>query len=345
MTCFLTIGDIHFKLDNIQESIQFISEVETYILSNLNKIDFIVVLGDILHTHEKVHTQALNLALEFFKILLKYKKDKIYVLVGNHDMTTNTNFLNSSHWMNCLKEWGGIVVVDSIIDLKVKNDLILFCPYVPDGRFIEALTSYNKDGKDWKKSSLIFGHQLLNGVKMGMITATDVEEWNDNYPLVVSGHIHDKQWVKDNLYYTGSCRQISYGESTEKCLSNIIINEEGIEVEEIYLNLPSRRIIYITTDELDKIKNLKIKKNESIKLVITGDSEFFKEYKKTEKLKKELLDKGIDKVIFKRKESDMNESENLDNKNDFLELLDYMIKEENDTELYNLYKNLITNSV
>jgi DNA repair exonuclease SbcCD nuclease subunit len=342
MVSFLVIGDIHFKVDNVEESFQFIDKLDSYIKANNGKFNSIIILGDVLHTHEKVHTQALNVALDFFKMLSSYK---VYVLVGNHDMTTNTNFLNNLHWMNCLKEWNNIVVIDTIYQMNLEgypslNDFILLSPYVPDGRFVEALSSIKSN---WKDSKLIFGHQLLNGAKMGAIIAENIEEWKDDYPMCISGHIHSKQWVKSNLFYTGSCRQIAFGETDDKSIYLVKIEDNyKIELEEINLELPIKKILYFDANEIEsKLNTIQIKKNESIKLVITGDEDFFKEYKKTEKLKKLLLQKGIEKVIFKKKciENIHKDFEQKDN--DFLVLLDYMVKEQDDEELYNLYKNVI----
>ena len=62
----LAIGDPHFRTDNIQETKDFTEELKQYLEKNLD-IDTIIVLGDILHTHEKLHTDALNAAVDFFK--------------------------------------------------------------------------------------------------------------------------------------------------------------------------------------------------------------------------------------------------------------------------------------
>jgi DNA repair exonuclease SbcCD nuclease subunit len=188
---------------------------------------------------------------------------------------------------------------------------------------------------------------------MGAIIAEDVEEWSVEYPLCISGHIHDKQWVKDNLYYPGSSRQIAYGEGDDKTISLVVINEE-IDIKEINLELPTKRIIYMDVEDIEKkIDKLNIKSNEEIKLVVSGDEIYFKEYKKTDKLKKMLESKGIKKIIFKKKDlkidNQLDEKSSLNNedikkdKNDFLELLDYMIKEDKDEELYKLYKNIVYN--
>jgi DNA repair exonuclease SbcCD nuclease subunit len=340
----LTIGDTHFKPDNVIESYDFINKLEQYIIKNNNNIEYIVVLGDILHTHEKIFTLALNVALDFFKMLVKYKENKIFVLVGNHDMTSNTNFLNDSHWMNTLKGWGSLTIVDTVIKEYYKNEKFILCPYVPDGRLVEALETV----KDWKDAKIIFGHQLLNGVKMGAIVAEDVEEWLDNYPLLISGHIHDKQKIKSNLFYVGSSQQQAFGETEDKTIS--LINFETLDIEDIDLELSKKKIIYIESNEMeDKIKNLKIKPNEEIKIVVSGDYNFFKEFKKTEKFNKILQEKNIKKIVFKQK--DINIDKNIDEKykeirnNDFLELLDFMVKEEDDSLLTSLYENIMYNKL
>ena len=53
------IGDTHFRVDNISIVDTLIGEL----LKNLQEQspDLIVLLGDILHDHERLHTIALNL--------------------------------------------------------------------------------------------------------------------------------------------------------------------------------------------------------------------------------------------------------------------------------------------
>lgn len=343
---FLCIGDTHFKTNNIEESYDFIRKLEAYLIKEGDTIDFVVAMGDILDKHEIVHTQALNVALDFFKMLAKYKPYKTYVLIGNHDFINNNNFLTNNHWMNSIKEWKTITIVDTVVKVDIDGEnFVTLLPYIPDGRFVEAL---NTIGECWKKSRIIFGHQLLNGCKMGAIVAQDVEEWLDEYPLLVSGHIHDKQIIKDNLYYTGSSMQHAFGESSDKTLS--IIESKDLSINEIDLCLSTKRIIYIEANEAgdieDKLNKINIKPNESIKIVVSGDEEFFKEYKKTEQLKKRLEAKGIAKIVFKQnKSNNKNKYEGKEElvkiNNDFLQLLDYIVKEKDDEMIKSFYEHVI----
>jgi UDP-2,3-diacylglucosamine pyrophosphatase LpxH len=331
---FLCIGDPHFKTDNYEETNDFIKKLENYIKENLGQIDYIIVLGDILHNHEKLHTSALNIATNFFKMLISYKPNKVYCLVGNHDAISNTIFLTDNHWLNILKEWNTITVVDKPLKLELENNkFVVMCPYVPDGMLHKALNFI----PEWQQSQIIFAHQLLDGAKMGAVIAENVEEWKNNYPLLISGHIHDKQKVKKNLYYTGSSLQHAYGESNDKTIS--LVNVDTLKIDEIDLKVMTKRIVYVDAENLKSLK-LDVKENENVKLVVSGDYNFFKEYKNTEFIKEKF--KEVDKIIFKQKniERKQNKYESI---NDYLQLIEHMVKEEKEEELYSFYQHIIYN--
>ena len=268
MKRLLCIGDPHFQVKNTEETQIFVNEVNRWLLENGQKIDAIVILGDVLHNHETIYTFPLNQAIEFFEMCSSHKLT--YILVGNHDMTSNTVFLEPHHWMNSFKKWKNVVIVDVPTMIA---DNILAIPYVPNGRMKEALDKV----ENWQQNcKLIIGHQLLNGAKMGAIIETNVEEWQDDYPLCISGHIHDKQWVKHNLFYSGSSMQHAFGESHNKSLTLVEVpeNEGSCVIEEIYLNIKLKEIVHVTVDELQKImEQEKDKKSDFIdkKLVIKDD--------------------------------------------------------------------------
>ena len=80
-TTVLFIGDPHFQVSNIIEVDLFLEKIIN--LATIKKPDIIVISGDILHTHERLHTVALNKAYELIDNMRKISKT--YVLVGNHD--------------------------------------------------------------------------------------------------------------------------------------------------------------------------------------------------------------------------------------------------------------------
>lgn len=289
----LLIGDPHFRVDNISETQKFIRSVVDVAkkLVDQNRLDHIVVLGDILHTHEKLNTHALNIACDFFEAIRKICH--VFCLVGNHDATSNTIFLEDTHWMNALKRWHNLTIVD--VPTKISGAEVIMCPYVPDGRFIEALSLHFPQ---WKNSRLIIGHQLLNGAKMGAITASNVEEWEADWPMCISGHIHDKQLVKPNLFYTGSSMQHAFGESHDKTLC--LIDTQTLQREEIELDIPKKKILYVDADDVESLpEKIKNEVNVQYKIVVRGDAATCKAVKNSTVLKGLRTNKAIKSIQLK----------------------------------------------
>ena len=73
------IGDTHFRVDNINIVEILIQKIVE--LLRENPPDLIVLLGDILHDHERLHTIAMNKAYEFITLLRDISP--VYILVGN----------------------------------------------------------------------------------------------------------------------------------------------------------------------------------------------------------------------------------------------------------------------
>ena len=113
----------------------FISKIK--LIAFENKPDIIVLLGDLLHTHEKIHTAPLNKALEFIDSMRKIAY--VFVLVGNHDYINAVQFLTENNWLNSLKEWDNVTIVDKVITHIHHQNKIVLLPYVHPGRFEEAL--------------------------------------------------------------------------------------------------------------------------------------------------------------------------------------------------------------
>lgn len=326
----LTIGDPHFKKDNIHECDMFIERMEDLIKSE--NPDIIIILGDVLHTHETIEESALNKAYEFINLCRNMVKT--YIIVGNHDYRNNSQFLTTHHWMNGIKEWGNCVVVDDVIQIKEDNNIFTLLPYVPPGRFLEAINKVN-----WKKSSAIFCHQEFKGCKMGAIISVDGDEWDETYPQIISGHIHNHQIPQKNIYYTGSAMQNAFGES-EKNIIPIFTFSRRREfiVNEVDLGLPRKKIIYT---DIDKIDDMNIDLSDKVKISISGTNEEFKSFKKSQKYK-ELIKDGV-KVVFK---SLCTIKSDVDNDNIlFDDVLYDLIAKEDDKYIISFYNKIILNKI
>lgn len=345
----LCIGDVHIQTNNISQIQKFFHELENLIQTRMKDIDIIVLMGDILHTHERLHTIAFNHATELFKMLSSHKPT--YVLVGNHDLINNSQFMTDNHWMNCFKPYNNLHIIDTIRIETFNGIKLTFCPYVPDGQFLQAL---NQKQGQWEDSKCIFGHQLFDGVKMGAIVSENVEKWDIEHPLIISGHIHDKQKVQDNLIYTGSSMQHAFGESNDKTLLLVKIqNEDKCTFEELELDVPKKKIIYLETEDLDKLdvnEILEKHKNTELKLTINGCIQDFESFKKTLKYK-EITKKNL-KIVFKQKrlvlqQKKQNLDESLENNKEkpksFHCIFEELIRQENNPYLEKLMSTIIHN--
>jgi DNA repair exonuclease SbcCD nuclease subunit len=335
------IGDPHIQVSNFPE-IDLLLERLIKLVNEKNP-KFIVIAGDILHDHERLHTMALNKAYEFIDKLRMLSPT--YILVGNHDYYNNQQYLTSNHWMNGLKEWRNVTIVDKVLVEQINNKVFTFVPYVPPGRFEECLID---SGLEWEESICIFAHQEFLGCKMGAIVSIEGDKWPVDYPDIISGHIHSKQKPQDNIYYPGSSIQIAFGESEKNIIACLNFEESRYKVEEVNLNLPRKKTIYLDIMDID---DYKVKENEDkIKLTLSGNHDEFKAFKKTKKYK-DLLSKNI-KVVFKPKKIKKIESSSplgdeiieklCDSSNtDFKSILSSIIVENKDPYLYQAYELII----
>ena len=331
-TSALIIGDVHIKVNNITEIDILIKNVCD--VATNKKPDFIVLLGDILDTFEKINTFELNKAYELIDNLRNISKT--YVLIGNHDMVNCVQYLTINHWANGIKKWDNVIVIDKTYE---ENDFI-FVPYVPNGRFIDALNELNEE-YDWTKARCIFAHQEFYGAKMGAIISEDGDKWLLEYPNVISGHLHMNQNPQHNIYYPGSSMQVAYGETQDNIVAFCSFNKDNYDLEEIPLGLSKKKIIYTTLDNIEEIPET----NDKIKLSISGDYEEFKVFKKSKKYK-QMTSKGI-KIVFKQTKKEIksrNEkiNENIGS-NNFREILNNLIKDVDNKHMRKTYELVINN--
>jgi len=314
----LFIGDPHIKNDNHEEIDILITQLK--IVCEQHKFDRIVIAGDLMHYHERIFTQSLNKSLEFVSILSHYAP--LDVIVGNHDMINNQQFLTSNHWLNVLKH-DNITVIEKPSVQVIDGFKIVLCPYVYPGRFMEAL-----EHCDWKTSNVIFAHQEFKGCKMGAIVSKEGDEWNETFPQVISGHIHDNQRPQQNIYYPGSPLQHSFGDTDKRVVC--YIDELG-KIVDIPLDVPKKRIVTTT------LKNLNVSSLDSksaLKIKLSATPEEFKMFKQTSEYKT-CIEKGI-KVQLKVATT---ERKTMGNK-PFKILLDELVVTDGDPLLKKLYTDL-----
>lgn len=303
----LFIGDPHFKYNNMDIVNVFVEETIKCITEN--KIDVCVIAGDVLDTHERLHQLPYNAAVSFIRRISAMCK-KLFVLVGNHDYINNQQFLTDKHWLNPIKYWDNSNDVVSIVDKVVCYESeghrpLVFVPYVPPGRFMEALLTSDCN---WKESAIIFAHQEFRNSKLGVGNSKTGDTWSLKLPLVISGHIHKRHWCQDNIYYPGSIIQHTFGEedniNTGLLLIDIAKDTNSMTFETVPIVIPKMETItidckdfeHVTKNRLDNLLPLDRKR-----LICNGTIDEFKSIRKTSAYAS--MDPKV-KVVFRTKNAE-----------------------------------------
>lgn len=288
----IAIGDPHFKASNVSESKAMVDKI----CEKIVELDptFVVCLGDVLHTHEKIHIEPLCLATSFIIRMAQLKPT--YVIIGNHDRPNNSDFLTDRHAFNGLKNHPNINIIDTTKEENIGAYKFVFVPYVYPGRFMEALEKLEDPLNNTKA---IFAHQEFMGAKMGAIVSEAGDPWPIKNPLTISGHIHDYDDLQTNLIYTGTPMQHAFGDRSDKTISFFKFMQKstddqslnsGWEQTRIDLNLIKRKIVRIKCSELND--NWQPPANCLVKVTLYGSSSELKTIMKHPRVK-ELQKLGI----------------------------------------------------
>lgn len=330
----LLIGDTHFKVDNALESDNFIQECLDYVEEEKENLDLIILLGDILDTHEKINMLPFYRANNF--ILKLSNLVKTFVLIGNHDRLNNAIFLTDQHAFIGLKNHNpNLIIVDEVIEYM---DMV-FVPYVPKGKFAKALANLDSEINNYK---LVFAHQEFLGAKMDDYESTDGDYWPIDNPPVYSGHIHQYQKIR-NINYVGVPFQHSFNDTDDKKLMLLNIeddNENDYHIVETRIELPLIKKRQININVKD-VASYVIDENYITRLIIEGEDKAIRKIiLNTDialKLKNPYIRYKIKYIDLKKIEKDKkNENEKLD----FKQRLEQKIKETKNSKLNTLYQSL-----
>lgn len=329
----LVVGDPHFKASNIQYTLLMSNKIIT--IAKEQQPNFIVVLGDVLDTHEKIDMLAYNNAIYLLRALQDIAP--LYVLIGNHDRVNNQVFLTEEHVFTALYYWNNTTIVYDTLHKVIENHSFVFVPYVPTGKFHDALNKVNYDN-----ATAIFCHQEFKGAQMGAKKSTHGDVWDDKLPLIISGHIHDYAQLQPNLIYVGTPIQHRFGEDDDKAIMMISF-DNNFTYERFHLGLPKKKIIHL---DIDKLNDYVLDETIEAKILIhckTTDIKLLSKHKKI------ITWKNNGTKVFYKTENKKTQPNSISNKemdmkqDNFIDILHDNIKDEqNLLFIYNeLFQNLI----
>lgn len=355
----LLIGDPHFKTSNAIETNQLHQSTLKYLKSNPS-IDFVVVLGDILHCHEKIHTQPFCRAVKFLSDLADERET--FALIGNHDRINNNVFLTEEHPFVGLKEYPNLHIVDTTLYFpssslqkrkeeeelgekeKKEESFFVFVPYVPNGRFKEAL-EIEKEKKEeeienkrnYEECTAIFAHQEFRGCKMGAIISEDGDIWEEELPTVFSGHIHDHQRPQKNIFYPGIPFQHGFADNDDKAIYLLSIGspfQKGDwETEKIELEITPKKLYTMT---LEQFESFQPPENAIIKINFQCHESTMKKVISSKKFREKIQKHNIDYKLKVEKTKKI-----IKNHSSFVENLERRISQ-SEEGVKQIYKDMMT---
>lgn len=266
----LCVGDPHLTVKHLRIVDEFIKQTLEAI--EAKKPDIVVILGDTLHNHETTNVECHKRACDWFRSIAAICP--LIVLLGNHDLKNNSQFLTDNHFFHCMENTPNVTIVSKAYSMEVTKSGVthrfVCLPYVPPGRFGEALNTL-KTSIDDKVPTAIFAHQEFKGCKMGAIVSEHGDEWPLDAPLVISGHIHEYQIPQPNVIYVGTPYQTTYAENsdTKGLYLFAFKSPKAVEIKRIKLKLRVKQSIEIAPSQLNA--NFKIPDSAmDLRIIIKG---------------------------------------------------------------------------
>jgi DNA repair exonuclease SbcCD nuclease subunit len=243
------VGDLHIQSAILDTFNAFEREYLDFIRANTPT--FIIILGDILHTHQLIHVTPLQRAVLFLRAVSEVAPT--FLLIGNHDRINNSDFCSDIHAFTALKGVSDrLVIVDTTTVHVINNYVFVLVPYVAPGRFKEALDKV----AGWQNATCVFAHQECRGAKMGAIVSVDGDEWLPTDPVCYSGHIHDYQVVQRNWVYVGTPYMTNFGEDADKAIMTLTVSGYGSDMSAVRtafkVSNSKKKLHWAAQDILDK---------------------------------------------------------------------------------------------
>lgn len=246
----IVISDIHFGAFDAEVLFNELNEEFINRLKEMEYIDLIVIDGDYFDTKLNMNSKHAKYSMKLFSKLYKIatkKNAKIRVIQGtvSHD-NNQLEILEIEH--------GGrlcdIKFIYNVSEEEIFKDFNVL--YIPE----EYVTNKDEYYGEYfnKKYDMVFGHGMVQEVSFCALSQESATTMSkapifsaDKFKemvhgLVVFGHIHKSQIIKDTVLYVGSFSRWMYGEEEDKGFYEIDYNIEEKTCEyKFHINRLARR--------------------------------------------------------------------------------------------------------
>jgi DNA repair exonuclease SbcCD nuclease subunit len=235
------LTDLHFKKTTVSRNTE-ISEAIIKVAST-TEFDFIVLGGDLLNDHQKIDSHTLCQSVEMIQKLSLIKP--VYLLIGNHECTNNTETEHEIHPFTALRYWEKVSVIDKPKIIHLKGFSFGFAPYYPPGTFKKMVLN-----DEMSQVQVIFCHQEFQSSSYNGISSVVGDSWDSTDPFVISGHIHLQQVSQSNIFYPGSSVQSDFGDLGDKTAFLLTFDSDGFTPTPLELEVEKFLLIYIKHEDL-----------------------------------------------------------------------------------------------
>ncbi len=276
----LAVGDMHIKSNTL--SVMERARDSIVSLVSRERPDYVVLLGDQLDGHDQLQLSCLSCLSHLVESLTK--TCSVVMLVGNHDMINNQQFCPEEHAFYSMKHLPNLTVVDrpQVVNSEAAHSgeepALLCTPYVPRGMFEEAMDLHvQEEWKDWRdrrSDVVVFAHQEFRGVVMNQVTSVKGDVYGPDWPVVVSGHIHERQTIGNNVIYVGTPWNTSFVGGRSKTVM-LMDFDCGGDVSDFEVNLVELEGVprwVIQTCRASQISDVTLEEGCMNKVTVLGDS-------------------------------------------------------------------------
>lgn len=247
------ISDIHFNINTLNLASKSLKAAIDK--SNELKIPLIIA-GDLNDTKAIIRAEVANSIIE----ILKTSKQKVIILVGNHDLV---NEKMTDNGLNYLKPYALIANEPGFL----LEEKVMVIPYYSNADILKEYVKYIIPG------TLAVMHQGFKGAFMGdyIQDKTSLSPEEVSHLSVFSGHYHRHQTLcstkekeahkqvfgKGTITYIGSPYTVTFGEANDGPKGFLVVNEDGSFTREI-LELRKHIIVERNPENaLDPVENYK----------------------------------------------------------------------------------------